>query len=166
MTPSAGGITISVEKAASDPRPHADRILRSVPEWFGIEEYTLKYIADAAKYSTWLARCGEEVIGFATLRRHFPGAAEVHCMATHRDWRGKGVGKAMVNALRTECGRTGVRYLQVKTQGPSRPSQEYAQTLKFYEAVGFTALEELTGVWPGIPCLVLIMNTDRGPSAS
>jgi hypothetical protein len=49
-----------------------------------------------------------------------------------------------------------VKYLQVKTMGPSRPNREYAETLKFYEAVGFTKLEELHGLWPGLPCLVLV----------
>ena len=165
MNPVRGGSTILVVKAEQDPCPHAERILRSVPEWFGIETSTLKYIADTARYPTWLARCGEEVVGFATLRQHFPGAAEIHCIAAHRKWRGKGVGTMMVRALCAECRRLGIRYLQVKTQGPSRPCLEYSQTLKFYEAVGFTALEELTGLWPGIPCLILVMNTGSGPAA-
>jgi len=31
----------------------------------------------------------------------------------------------------------GVRYLQVKTLGPSRPDDEYERTRRFYEALGF-----------------------------
>ena len=50
----------------------------------------------------------------------------------------------------------GVRLLEVKTQGPSRPDEHYARTLQFYLALGYEPLEELLDHWPGNPCLILV----------
>ena len=50
----------------------------------------------------------------------------------------------------------GVRLLEVKTQGPSRPDEHYAATLAFYRALGYEPLEELLDYWPGNPCLILV----------
>ena len=50
-----------------------------------------------------------------------------------------------------------MRYLQVKTLGPSRPDDEYERTRRFYEARGFVALEEMFGVWAeDNPMLILV----------
>jgi hypothetical protein len=49
-----------------------------------------------------------------------------------------------------------LEYLQVKTLGPSRPDPGYEATRRFYEASGFRPLEELHGLWPGNPCLLLV----------
>lgn len=62
-----------------------------------------------------------------------------------------------------ELSREGVEYLQVKTLGPSRPNAEYALKKKFYERVGFVPLEELSGIWPGVPCLILVKRIDQDP---
>jgi hypothetical protein len=51
---------------------------------------------------------------------------------------------------------SGAHFAQVKTLGSSRESAEYAQTRKFYEALGYRPLEELEGLWPGNPCLILV----------
>ena len=51
----------------------------------------------------------------------------------------------------------GVEFVQVKTLGPSHPSEGYAATRRFYGAVGFRPLEELHGLWAaGNPCLIMV----------
>ncbi len=131
-------------------------ILRSVPEWFGIEQATRHYIDMTAKLPTWCARLAERDAGFITLAQPQPRAADVYCMAVHRDFHGQGVGTAMLRHIEAYLRSQGVEYLQVKTQGPSKPNAQYARTLHFYEKVGFVRLEELQGIWPGIPCLILV----------
>ena len=137
-------------------------VLRSVPEWFGIESATLKYIADTARMPTWvamvdgLAASERRAAGFITINRHFPESAEVHCIAVHKDHHGRAVGTALLRFVEGELRRDGVEYLQVKTMGPSKPTAEYAMTLRFYRSRGFTPVEEIHGLWPGIPALVLI----------
>jgi hypothetical protein len=47
---------------------------------------------------------------------------------------------------------------RVKTQGPARPDAGYAKTRQFYASVGFRPLEEIYGLWPGLPCLIMIKS--------
>jgi hypothetical protein len=47
----------------------------------------------------------------------------------------------------------------VKTLGPSRRSERYERTRRFYEARGFVPLEELAGFWDeNNPCLILVKH--------
>jgi ribosomal protein S18 acetylase RimI-like enzyme len=131
-------------------------ILRSIPEWFGIEEATAGYIAATATKPTWIAWVGDAAAGFVSITRHYPGAAEIHCIAVHKDFHGRGVGTALVRHVEALLRDDGVRYLQVKTMGPSRPNAEYARTLRFYESRGFERLEEVHGLWPRMPALILV----------
>jgi len=142
--------------AAHEAPPLVEPILRSVPEWFGIEEATRMYIRKSGELPTWLGTIAAAPAAFITIARPFPESADVFCMAVHRSMHRRGVGSSLLAHVEHALKRDGARLLQVKTQGPSRPSAEYAQTLKFYERVGFAKLEELHGVWPGIPCLVLV----------
>ena len=50
----------------------------------------------------------------------------------------------------------GVECLQVKTMGPSKPNAEYGRTTHFYESRGFVGLEEVTGLCPRLPMLIVI----------
>jgi hypothetical protein len=53
----------------------------------------------------------------------------------------------------------GVENLQVKTLSPSRSDENYAKTRAFYQAMGFTPLEEFPQIWDeNNPCLILIMR--------
>lgn len=131
-------------------------ILRSIPEWFGVKEATRAYIAEAAQLPTWIATLGPRDAGFITVRRHFDEAAEVHCIAVHREFHGHGAGTALMRWAEEHLRAQGVRYLQVKTMGPSRTNAEYARTLHFYLRRGFARMEEINGLWPGLPCLILV----------
>ena len=69
----------------------------------------------------------------------------------------RGIGTALLERAEQELRGAGVRYLQVKTLGPSQPDDEYERTRLFYEARGFVALEEMLDVWPeDNPMLILV----------
>jgi len=154
-----------IELCDGDAPRRVEPILRSVPEWFGIEESTKAYIEASGRMPTFVAWVSENGVdrdaGFVAIARHFEHAAEVHCMAVHRDFHGHGIGTALLRHAEHRLAGSGVRYLQVKTQGPSRPNAGYARTLHFYESRGFTRLEEMNGLWPGIPCLILVKGLGR-----
>ncbi len=133
-----------------------EAILRALPEWFGIESALLEYVRDTRTMPTWLAEHEGEVTGFITTRIHFPRAAEIHCMAVRPEHHRAGNGRAMVEFIERDLARRGVRLLQVKTLGPSRPCAPYERTRRFYEAMGFAPLEEFPNLWPGNPCLLLV----------
>ena len=140
----------------------AAAVLRDLPEWFGIEEATRQYVEDAATLPTFAV---EPDLGFLCLKRHTPRAAELYVMGVRQEQHRRGIGRALVAEAERWCRAQGIRYLQVKTLGPSRESRGYAATRMFYEAVGFVALEELHGLWShDNPTLILVK--DIGPGFS
>jgi len=140
-------------------------LLTGLPEWFGKAESNDAYEVDAETKPTWLARDHGESVGLMILKRH-ECALEIWLMATRRDLRRQGVGRALVAEAEAEARRNGLTFLTVKTLGPSEPYEPYAETRAFYRAVGFTPLEEFTEIWDSEnPCLFMakaLYLPDRG----
>lgn len=159
---------------SGEPAPAAvERLLRSLPQWFGIESSTAEYVRVAGELPAYLAwgpgwppagqapdQSGTEhqPTGALLAMRHFPGAAEIYLMAVDPAEHRHGVGRALVRALERDLVADGVRLLQVKTLGPSHPDPGYQRTRKFYRAMGFEPMEEITGLWPEDPCLIMVKN--------
>jgi len=143
-----------------------ERILRSLPQWFGIEESLLEYVADSRRFPTFLAMDAEP-IAFVTVRQHFPQAWEVHCVAVHAARRNAGVGKALHQHVEAWLKAQGASVLQVKTLSASDPSPEYAETRGFYARMGYVPLEEFPTLWdPALPVLQLVKCLDAPASAA
>jgi GNAT superfamily N-acetyltransferase len=137
--------------------PACERILRALPEWFGIESSLVAYVRDLESLETEIAEVAGQVAAFLALRRHTVQAAEIHVMAVDPVRRRTGLGRALVARAETRLRLAGVALLQVKTRGPSAPDPGYEQTRKFYEALGFLPLEETTAFWgEADPCLVMV----------
>ena len=142
----------------------AEVVLRDLPDWFGIEKATRDYIAKAATLPTFAV---QPDLGFLCLEQHTPAAAEVHVMGVRRESHRSGIGRALVETAEAWCRARGIRYLHVKTLGPSRADEGYAATRAFYEALGFVALEELHGLWDEEnPTLVLVKDVRPGFSVT
>ena len=142
----------------------AEAVLRDLPEWFGIEEATAAYIEAAATLPTFAV---EPDAGFLCLKQHTPRAAEIYVMGVRRERHRRGIGRALVEAAESWCRGHGIRYLQVKTLGPSAESSGYEATRAFYESVGFIALEELLGFWDEEnPALILVKKVGPGFSVT
>jgi len=151
-----------------------ERLLRQLPAWFGIESSVREYIEAARQMPAYLAwpadpadpadapaakaagAPGSQPEGVLLAARHFPGAAEISLMAVAPGAHRRGAGRALVAALEADLTADGVRFLQVKTLGPAHPDAGYAKTRRFYAAVGFEPLEEIHGLWPENPCLIMI----------
>ena len=117
------------------------RLLAGVPEWFGRGDAN-----------------GGVVVGVTLVTRHFPHVAEVHLMVVERAHHGRGVGSAMLEAIERDAREGGAQLLEVKTLGPSHPDPGYARTRRFYEKMGFLALEE-TDLWgEDTPCLIMVKS--------
>jgi GNAT superfamily N-acetyltransferase len=142
-----------------------ERLLRKLPAWFGIESSVLEYIESARRLPAYLAwprgpaSAGHPpgpAAGVLLAVRHFPRSAEIYLLAVDPAAHRQGAGRALVTALESDLSADGVEFLQVKTLGPSHPDPGYARTRQFYASVGFQPLEEITGLWPGNPCLIMI----------
>jgi GNAT superfamily N-acetyltransferase len=135
---------------------HVEQVLRSLPEWFGIESALLDYVEQARVLPTYAARLDGHTIGICIVKHHTKHAAETSLLAVDAAWHRRGVGRALMNAVEQDLSQKGVEFVQVKTLGPSYPSPEYEGTRLFYEAIGYRRLEEIHGLWPDNPCLILI----------
>lgn len=132
-------------------------ILRTLPEWFGIEEATRQYILDVEGMPTFLAVADGQVAGFLTFRQHSQYTAEIHVMGVHPQAHRRGVGRALIQAVEAHLRAQGIEYLQVKTLSPAHPDKNYAKTRAFYRAMGFRPLEEFPDLWgEQNPCLQMI----------
>lgn len=134
-----------------------ERILRSLPEWFGIEESNRAYVRDLETLPSYVAIFDGEVAGFLSLKHHFPAASEIHVLAIERSMHRRGIGRALFEKAAAELRTAGVALLQVKTLGPSNPDKRYRRTREFYTALGFLPLEETTALWgPDDPSLIMV----------
>ncbi len=134
-----------------------ERLLRGLPEWFGIEASIADYVDSARTMPSLVALSDDEVVGVCVVRHHNPAAAEIELLAVRRDLHRHGIGRRLVQALESDLRGRGVKLVQVKTRGPSAPSVEYDRTRAFYEALGFIPLEERSDIWDAEnPCLILV----------
>jgi len=132
-------------------------ILRALPEWFGLEAAIRRYEQEINILPTFLAKSGEQAMGFLSLKQHNAYSAEVYVMAVRPNAHRSGIGRALMDAAETHARELGIEYMQAKTLGPSRPDEGYARTRAFYEALGFRLLEEFEKIWDeNNPCLVMV----------
>lgn len=135
----------------------AEMVMRALPQWFELEEPLVEFAEAARTSPTFIAREEAGVVGFLTLKRQTPRAAEILAMGVLPKRHRQGLGRELVEAACAFALGQGARLLQVKTLGPSHPSEHYARTRAFYEALDFVPLEETTSVWgPSNPCLILV----------
>jgi GNAT superfamily N-acetyltransferase len=132
-------------------------ILAALPGWFGIEEAAEGYVREVAELPTFAL--GRD--GFLALKLHTEAAAEIYVMGVRPGSHRRGIGTTLLEAAEAYLRGRGIEYLQVKTLGPSRPSEHYAATRGFYAASGFRPLEELTAIWgEENPCLIMVKRLE------
>lgn len=134
-----------------------ESILRGLPQWFGIEEALLNYLAEIEKLPTILASIDNEYAGFLSFKRHNKYTAELYIIAVCSKYQRQGIGRALVDRTESILCQQGFEYWQVKTLAPSHPSPFYERTRNFYLRIGFRPLEELTQLWGrDNPCLLMV----------
>lgn len=135
-------------------------MLEALPDWFGIPEANAQYIRDIEVLPTFLARDDDgELLGFLTVKQHYPESAEVLVMGVRPDRHRGGAGRALLEAAETWLRANGTQFLQVKTRGPATPDPFYERTRAFYRAVGFSPLEELLTLWSEEDAALLLVKT-------
>ena len=134
-----------------------EKILRALPDWFGIEASLIQYVKDANTMPTMFAKVDDVVVGFLTIKKHFSETAEIHCMGILPQYHRRGIGKLLIKEIENYLKDDGLKILQVKTVSADRDCSAYVKTCAFYKAVGFIPLEVFPTLWDKInPCLVLV----------
>jgi ribosomal protein S18 acetylase RimI-like enzyme len=150
-------LKISIQGPFLEKASLCEPVLRSLPEWFGLEDANQHYLESIDKMPTFLAFDEDQVVGFLTVLQHYPTAAEVYVTGVSRAYHRSGVGRAMLKSAENYLRGLGVQYLQVKTLSDSHPDKGYAKTRTFYCAVGFHPLEEFKTLWgEENPCLLFV----------
>lgn len=138
-----------------------EKILRSLPQWFGIESAILDYIRDVEKMETWAA-IESETIGFISLNKHNSFTAEIHVMGILKEYHRKNIGTQLIRAAEESLLSQGFKFLTVKTLSEKRPDKNYDKTRNFYLKYGFTAIEEFKTLWgEHNPCLMMIKKLQQ-----
>jgi GNAT superfamily N-acetyltransferase len=133
-----------------------ERVLRTLPRWFGIERSLLAYAASTERLPTFVARDdGGRVIGFISVAEQAPQDWELHCIAVDAAFRRRGVGRRLHRHAELWLAAAGARALEVKTLAPSHPDREYAETRQFYEGIGYVPDEDADD-GPHLPVLQLV----------
>lgn len=148
---------ITALKSPDEKSQICNTILRSLPNWFGIESAIIEYVNDVKKLRTWKIELNNEVVGFIALNEHSHYAAEIHVMGILQQHHSKGLGKQLIQEIESILFLEGFKYLTVKTLSAKRPDEYYDKTRAFYLKMGFTVLEEFKNLWSEEnPCLMLI----------
>ncbi|MEM5773474.1 MAG: GNAT family N-acetyltransferase, partial [Anaerolineaceae bacterium] len=138
-----------------------EKILRSLPDWFGIESSICGYMEEVGQLPTFTASTAsmeDEPVGFLALKLHNRYAAEVYVMGILTAWQRRGLGRAILSAAESWLLEQGVEYLQVKTLADTHPDPFYARTREFYLRMGFRPLENFEEKMWGSenPCLLMV----------
>lgn len=145
-----------------------NRMLRALPDWFGIEQAIVEYVAAVATMPTFVAKRDGQEIGFLSIKQHFPHTAEAYVLGVLPQHHRSGAGRAMFAAAESWLQSQGVRFLLVKTLAPTAKSEHFDRTREFYQAIGFVPLEIFPMLWSERnPCLLMIKSlSQRHPMAA
>jgi ribosomal protein S18 acetylase RimI-like enzyme len=149
-----------IRALASADAEACDAVVASLPYHFGDPAGRAECARAVREQAGFVALDEGVVAGFLTVVRHDPRSAEISWMAVHADSRRQGHGRALVEEAARRLARDGVQLLCVLTLGPSaverRESDNYADTRRFYDALGFVPLRELRLDGWNSPALMLV----------
>ena len=149
-------MTISIELRPAGSGAACRAILATIGDWFGMPASNAEYEHLAETGPAIVALDEGEPIGLMLLKRHFDATLEVYFLAVRRDFHRQGAGRALMAHAEAVARNEGRRFVMVKTQGPSANYEPYEHTRRFYEALGYAALEELDVGWgPENPTLIM-----------
>lgn len=134
-------------------------VLLSLPDWFGIEEFTNAYIRNSGELPRFVAFEEDRAVGFLSLKKHSEYAAEVYVMGVLPEFHRKGIGQALLKEAESWLADKGVEFLQVKTLSEDRECEFYKKTRLFYQANGFRPLEVFSELWDASnPCFLMVKS--------
>lgn len=132
-------------------------ILRSLPEWFGIEKAILEYTDRVQNSDFYAAYCENVPVGFVSIKPNNKYTSEIYVMGILKEHQNIGIGKKLLENVQEELTINGVKFLMVKTLGDSDPDINYKNTREFYIRAGFYPLEEIKEIWgEENPCLIMV----------
>lgn len=134
----------------------AEKVLRDLPEWFGIETYTKEYI-EKSKSMPFFAAYDEQIpVGFISLKETSKYTVEIYCMGVEKKYHRFGYGRKLVKKAEDYAKEVGYKFIQVKTVEQGK-YDTYDLTNAFYKAMNYVEFEVFPSLWDAWnPCQILI----------
>ena len=132
-----------------------DKILRSLPNWFGIEESIIEYNEKVKDLDFFVVE-DTSIIGFVAIKTFNFKAIEIIVMGIDSQYHNKGIGKKLMAYIDAYYLDKSYTKVSVLTLADSHPDIYYGRTRNFYKSVGFSELMVLSDFWDEAnPCLVM-----------
>lgn len=146
---------IQIKPLTSKDIPACVRVLRALPQWFGIESAIVDYGRDLESLDGWAAFDDDKLVGFVGLKRYQSRSVEINVIGVLPDYRNNRVGTRLLKVVESSLPGE-VKLLHMKTLAPSHPDEFYKETRAFWEAKGFIPMDahELWG--SDNPCQVMV----------
>jgi len=155
-------LSIQMEEDGDRKQVVCSEILRSLPQWFGIEESTVEYIANVHDLPFITVTLYEKVIGFCALNINYEINADLYVLGLFEEFHRRGIGKKLITYLEGYCRQHSLKYMTVKTLSEQHPDLNYGKTREFYSGCGFASLEEFPGLWgEANPCLYMLREVPK-----
>jgi len=132
------------------------KVLRDLPEWFGIEEALLNYVEHVKTCYYAAYEVDGNYVGFVALEEN-PVSYDMHVLGILKSHHKKGFGRLLVAHAEAYAKAQGKKYMTVKTLSADSPDLNYKRTREFYEKMGYEHLEVFKTLWDEWnPCLYMI----------
>ena len=136
----------------------ARKILESLTDWFGIDEYREQYISDSADWAFFCAEDAGRPIGFLCLKETGNATVELAVMGVDPGYHRIGTGTALFAEAKEKAREMGYEFIQVKTVKEGM-YEEYDRTNAFYRSLGFREFECFPEYWDKAnPCQIYVMS--------
>ena len=81
----------------------AEKILRALPDWFGIEQSTREYVETSRGLPLCAVIDRAKPLGFAALKIHNAYSAEIYVMGVLPSYHRQGLGRTLMDACKAYC---------------------------------------------------------------
>jgi ribosomal protein S18 acetylase RimI-like enzyme len=135
----------------------SSEVLRSLKDWFGIEESIVAYINGCKSIPMYAIYENGKAIGFVSIKKHFQKSCELYVLGVLKEYHRQGLGKKLISFAENGAVDKGFEYMTVKTLSQGRPDEFYDKTRAFYLGIGYEPLEEFKTLWDeSNPCLLMV----------
>lgn len=121
-------------------------LARNLPDWFNAQGL-VQMAQDVRSHQGVVAVEAGRLVGFATWHVMDSETADLSWLGVAKEVHRKGIGSALVRLVLSRLRTEGIRYLEVSTVADSVDDEPYANTRKFYRAMGFRDLRVDPSFW-------------------
>lgn len=115
-------------------------ILASISAWFPINMQNAT-LQELSRHSIMISEVDGEAVGFLgwgpSQDHPEEGVVEIYFLGIHRDWRGQGVGKALLRVFEEKMRQEGTKAIELWTVSDAEIYPPYEDTRAFYRAIGY-----------------------------